>query len=658
MCRIVGWWDLSANKEINKEIISARKGAQMKAMLGTLAHGGPDGVGDYFSPTNDLALGHSRLSIMDLSGAGRQPMQWQQWQICFNGEVYNFKAIRHELQAAGYTFNTDTDTEVLIKGFEHWGMDALLERCRGMFAFALWNEQQQELYLVRDRLGVKPLFFYQKDGLFAWASELNPLMQLPNFDKSISATALSLYLQLGYIPQPHCIFSHVQKIEAGTYIRINAQKQIETTVYWSAETSYKSPKLDLPTNEKDLQNTVETALSEAFALRMVADVEVGAFLSGGIDSSLVVALLQKQQRENQGRPLQTFTMGFEDPAYNESEQARAIAAHLGTSHHEITCTEADFFALLPQLPEIYDEPFGDSSAVPTFLIARLAKTKVKVVLSADGGDELFGGYTKYEATQRFAQGIGRYPKIMRSTAAGLLNLFSPQWLERNSRYIPVLGRYKNLNHKLPKLVQALKSDNIQEFFTAASTYATPQLIEQLIRPEAYQKQNLQLPNIDILPEKLLGYLGLCDMKTYLEGDIMTKVDRATMHNAVEGREPFLDHKLVELALALDDKTKLKKGAKQYSSKDILRQILYKYVPKNLLDRPKQGFAVPIERWLRDALRPQLLALMEDRDFFDKIPLQQANIQQLIQDFISQKQWVNPHLIWFIFSLWQWKNKYL
>jgi asparagine synthase (glutamine-hydrolysing) len=654
MCRIVGWWNLSREKKAENQPPTA----QMSKLLSALAHGGPDGEGSYFSPATDFALGHRRLSIMDLSDAGRQPMQWRQWQICFNGEIYNFKAIRQELQAAGYEFRTDTDTEILLKGFELWGMDALLARCRGMFAFALWDEQQQELYLVRDRLGVKPLFFYHKAGLFAWASELKPLMLLPDFDKSISATALNLYLQLGYIPQPHCIFSHAQKIEAGTYIRINAQKRIETTVYWSAEDAYKSPKIDLPNNEIDLQNTVEASLSDAFGLRMVADVEVGAFLSGGIDSSLVVALLQKQQRENEGQPLQTFTMGFEDPAYNEAEQARAIAKHLGTLHNEITCTEADFFNLLPRLAKIYDEPFGDSSAVPTFLIAQLAKTKVKVSLSADGGDELFGGYTKYEATQRFAQGIGRYPKFVRSAGAGLLNLFSPQWLERNSRFIPVLGRYKNLNHKLPKLVQALKSDNIQDFFTAASTYATPQLIQQLIRPEAYEKQNLLLPNIDIAPQKLLGYLGLCDMKTYLEGDIMTKVDRATMHNALEGREPFLDHKLVELALALDDYSKLKKEGKKYNSKDVLRQILYKYVPKNLLDRPKQGFAVPIEKWLRHALRPQLLALAEDSDFFDKIPLQQTQIQLLIQNFLSQKLWVNPHLIWFIFSLWQWKNAYL
>jgi asparagine synthase (glutamine-hydrolysing) len=647
MCRIVGCWHIGQSAPNASE--RAESSALIKRMSDTLAHGGPDGSGIFVSEKTPLLLGHRRLSIVDLSANGAQPMAWGRWQIVFNGEIYNFRALRAELEAQGISFATQTDTEILLKGFELWGMDALLSRCRGMFAFALWDESEQELYLVRDRLGVKPLFVYRKADLLLFGSEIKPFHQHPQFDKSISPAALSLYLQYGYIPQPHCIFSHIQKVEAGTYWHINRVGKTNTHRYWNAETAYTQPQ-DLPSDTTGRQDLVEAQLLESFQLRMVADVEVGAFLSGGIDSSLVVAMLQKHN----SRPLQTFTMGFDDPAYNEAQHAKRIAQHIGSNHHEIYCSEADFLAVVPQLSELYDEPFGDSSAVPTHLIAQLAKQSVKVSLSADGGDELFGGYTKYEATQQYAQKYARYPKWLRQTGAGLLSMFSPQWLERNSRFIPVLRRYKNLNHKVPKLVEALRANSLPDFFQKASAYAHSEQLQQLIRPDAYTAAELYKPDFAPEPSRLVGFLGLCDMRTYLEGDIMTKVDRATMHCALEGREPFLDHKLVELALALDDQQKIKKG----STKDILRQILYKYVPQELIDRPKQGFAVPIEKWLRGVLSQELKALSQDKHFFAALPLQSAAVGTLIEQFLSQKKWVNPHLIWFIYVLWQWQRRWL
>ena len=646
MCRIVGWWDLRKNSLNPKQNSKSQSDQIINKMLLRLRHGGPDGSGVFSSDQTALVLGHCRLSIMDLSLAGRQPMNYKNWQITFNGEIYNFQEIRQALIKAGYTFNTQTDTEILLKGFEAWGMDMLLEKCRGMFAFALWNEQKKELFLVRDRLGVKPLFVYHKEGLYLWGSELKAFHEHPDFDKAISAKAVNLYLQYGYIPQPNCIFEHVEKVQAGCYWKIT-EKGIKKHTYWSATAAYQNKK-NLPTQLPELQNYTEAQLQEAFNLRMVADVEVGAFLSGGVDSSLVVAMLQKDN----ARPLQTFTMGFDDPAYNEAAHAKKIAQYLGTNHHEIYCKEQDFLDIVPLLSNLYDEPFGDSSAVPTYLIAKLAKTQVKVSLSADGGDELFGGYTKYEATQRYANRIEPLPKFVKNTMAGFLSWFSPQWLERNSKFIPILGRYKNLNHKVPKLVEALQGEGIEDFFERGSSYANTATLQNVL--SNYTADKLTFPTLEKKSGDLISYLGLCDMLTYLEGDIMTKVDRATMHCALEGREPFLDHHLVELALSLQDQHKINGGKTKY----LLRNILYKYVPKELLDRPKQGFAVPIEKWLRTALKNELQALCEDTIFFEKMPLQQNEVAILIDKFLAEKEWVNPHFIWFIYMLWQWQKRWL
>lgn len=646
MCRIVGWWDLRTNSLNPKPNYKSQADQVINKMLLRLRHGGPDGSGVFISEQTPLVLGHCRLSILDLSLAGRQPMAYKDWQITFNGEIYNFQEIRQALIKIGYTFNTQTDTEILLKGFEAWGMDKLLQQCRGMFSFVIWNERKQEIFLVRDRLGVKPLFVYSKDGLYMWASELKSFHEHPDFDKTISPKAVNLYLQYGYIPQPNCIFQYVEKVQGGCYWQIN-KKGVKKQTYWSAANAFEN-KLQLPDNENELQHHVEKKLSEAFNLRMVADVEVGAFLSGGVDSSLVVAMLQKDNP----KPLQTFTMGFDDPAYNEAEHAKKIAQYLGTTHNEIYCKEQDFLDVVPNLSNLYDEPFGDSSAVPTYLIAKLAKSKVKVSLSADGGDELFGGYTKYEATQRYMKRIQPMPKFVKNTMAGMLSWFSPQWLERNSKFIPVLGRYKNLNHKVPKLVEALQGENLQDFFERGSSYAKPELLQNLL--STYTADKLILPNLSTKSDDLISYLGLCDMLTYLEGDIMTKVDRATMHCALEGREPFLDHHLVELALSLQDKHKINEGKTKY----LLRNILYKYVPKELIDRPKQGFAVPIEKWLRTVLKNELVALTEDKIFFEKLPLQQNEVAILIDKFLSEKEWVNPHFIWFIYMLWQWQKRWL
>lgn len=646
MCRIVGFWDSGSAPG------SYDPAAVLADMRDSLAHGGPDAAGSYTDGEARLGLGHRRLSILELSDAGSQPMRYKHWVLVFNGEIYNFEEIRAELQAVGYAFVGGSDTEVLLKGYEHWGIDALLPRLRGMFAFALWDEQSRRLLLCRDRLGVKPLFWYHQPqkGLFLFASELKALHRHPGFERSINLYAVSLFLQQGYIRQPHCIFEGAQSLPGGHYMTLDAADRAPRLHrYWSALEAYAQPALK--GSEAELSEELERLLHESFRLRMVADVPVGVFLSGGIDSSTVAALLQRQSLQ----PLQTFTIGFEDPAYDEAVHARAIAKHLGTEHHEWYCSEGDFAALLPRLVDLYDQPFGDSSAIPTHLVACRARELVKVSLSADGGDELFGGYTKYEAVERFYPRIRRLPRPLRSMLRGVLRLFGPLWLERNARYLPVLNRYKNLSNKLPKLIDALQAESDRDFFGRASSYL-PLAELQKYHHLPVPAPALEWPDLETDPLRRIGYWGLTDMLHYLEGDILTKVDRATMGTALEGREPFLDHSLVEFALRLPDEWKIRQGKSKY----LLRQVLYRYVPPELIERPKQGFSVPIAAWLAGPLRPELEALAHDQasDFEQTFGLRTGACRHWILPFLEGKRGVNPHFVWFLFMLRRWQQRWL
>lgn len=639
MCRIAGFWNIQgAAASTSRPLL-----AQMRDVL---AYGGPDSAGEFFDQNDRLALGHRRLSIIDLSSAGSQPMTYKHWTIVFNGEIYNYQTIRAELQTLGHTFATHTDTEVILQGFERWGMD-VVQRFRGMFAFALWDAQAQQLTLVRDRLGVKPLYYSYDKGVLLFSSELKSFHAAPHFDKTLDSAAVAQYLQYGYVPQTHCIFAKARRLAAGSYAVFGAEGLQCVQTYWSVEQAYLQPQI-LPTQERDLLEHIEQQLVESFRLRMVADVPVGAFLSGGIDSSLVVALLQKHSNTT----LKTFTIGFEDKQYNEAHHARQVAQHLQTDHTELYCTERDFLNIVPQLSELYDEPFGDSSAVPTHLVAALANQQVKVSLSADGGDELFGGYTKYEATQRFYPRIQRFPAGLRAMGAGVLGRVNPFWVERNAAWLPVLGRYKNLSHKLPKLLHALQASSMLEFFQLSSLYVPDAKVRELL-PNLGASPSRYSPTFAPEAGRVLAYLGMVDMRTYLEGDILTKVDRATMRVALEGREPFLDHTLVELALSLDDVYKIRDGQTKYA----LRQILYKYVPQTMIERPKQGFSVPIATWLQTVLRAEVDAMANDANFAQALQFDAQALRQWIATFQAQRQFVNPHAVWFMYMLWAWWKRW-
>jgi asparagine synthase (glutamine-hydrolysing) len=640
VCRIAGFWDQRPQTKYDRRAV-------LESMRDRLSYGGPDAAGAYFDERTPLAFGHRRLSILDLSEAGTQPLHADDHCILLNGEVYNFEEVRRDLMALGHQFRTGTDTEVVLKGFLAWG-EAAVDRFRGMFAFAVWDKNAQKLTLCRDRIGVKPLYWYWKDGLFLFASELKALLQHPDFDKTLDQEAVSLFLQQGYIPAPRSIYRHVHKLMPGSFLALDAQGQPKEHRYWRPdyEKAVAEGRRFEGMSDGAVADELENLLAESFQLRMVADVPVGMFLSGGIDSSLVTALLQKQS----ARPLKTFTIGFRDPRFDEAGHARAVARHLGTEHHELYCTEEDFKKLVPELSEWYDEPFGDSSGIPTYLVSRMAREHVTVSLSADGGDELFGGYTKYEIAQRFYPKIQRLPTPLRKALGALAGGVDPLWLERNAARLPVVKGYRGVSNKFDKFRQALAADDLLDFFNRSSVYLPEEQARQLTTHFVPRYRTDLRP----APGHLLAYLGVADIQTYLEGDIMAKVDRATMQVALEGREPFLDHRVVEYALSLPDRFKIRDGRTKY----ILRQILYRHVPQALIERPKQGFAIPMGDWLRGMLRPDLEALANDRGFLETFELDGSFVRRSVSDFLSEKRFVNPHFMWFLYALHAWKKTYL
>lgn len=637
MCRITGFWDFNYDQTYPLE-------KTLQTMRDALQHGGPDSAGAYIDDQTALALGHRRLSILDLSAAGHQPMFWKDWVIVFNGEVYNFMDVRQKLELEGNKFETQTDTEVILKAFKAWGKE-MVHHFRGFFAFAIYNRQTQKLTLCRDRVGVKPLFWYWKDGLFLFASELKAFHEHPKFDKTINPEAVSLYLQQGYIQYPYCIFQYAHKLSAGAYLELDTNQAIEISKYWDVQEVYAKSTIR-QASEEALTEELEALLTESFELRMVADVPVGAFLSGGIDSSIVTALLQKKE----GRQLKTFTIGFHDKEYNEAEHAKAVAQHLGTDHHELYCTEKDFERVIPLLPEMYDEPFGDSSGIPTYLVAQMAREQVTVSLSADGGDELFGGYTKYDITQNFYPKIKKIPRFIRSGLGQLGKTIDPLWLERNSSKMPLLKNYKNISNKYPKLMNALMATDSLDFFNISSSYIAKDRLMRLLPVVKTRYESTQ----EIQKDRLISYLGMVDIDTYLEGDIMTKVDRATMAVALEGRDPFLDHKIIEFAMQLPDDMKIRGKDTKY----LLRKVLYKHVPKELIERPKQGFSIPVQKWLTNHLKEELLSIKKDQGFWVTFGLEGKELQQVIDHFMQQSSYVNPHFIWFLYTLHQWYLRWI
>lgn len=631
MCGIAGLLDF--RKKTSRD--------NLKAMTDVLHHRGPDDSGYFFEDQNDLqvGLGHRRLSILDLSNHGHQPMLFNHLTMVYNGEVYNFKEIKVDLEKLGYAFDSQSDTEVILKAYHQWGSEAV-HRFNGMFAIAIFDSQKNSLTLIRDRAGVKPLYWYQKDGLFMFASELKSFHEHPSFVKELNNDGLALFLQYGYIPQPHTIFEYTHKLEAGHSLTLKINKsELSIAKYWDVINCYNQPKLDIC--EQEALDETEKLLKSACEYRMVSDVPVGMFLSGGYDSSLVTALLQSERTER----LKTFTIGFKEEKFNEAHHAKKVADYLGTDHTEYYCTQKDALDILPKLADIWDEPFGDVSVIPTTLVSQLAKKDVSVSLSADGGDEVFAGYSKYERILKIEKTAQNIP--FRYGIANICSSFSPS-------SFPVFNKIKKLDQRYKKIIAMLSARNVSESMSKiSSTFTVKELDELLLQHTSHIRTNFD--NIDELSDELeqLDKLLAIDYQTYQLDDILTKVDRATMSVGLEGREPLLDHRLIEYVARLDPSLKIYKGNKKY----LLKQITHKYLPKEIMDRPKMGFGVPIIDWFTDELRDYLLHYLDEARIEKAGVFNSKKVVRLRDRYLSGYD-VNVNQLWYLLIFEMWYEKWM
>lgn len=630
--------------------------ATVQGMADTLVHRGPDDEGVWVDKEAGIALAHRRLSILDLSPAGHQPMASAsgRYFIAFNGEIYNHLDLRSSLEKIGTgvtvldQWRGHSDTETLLAGFDAWGIRAAIERCVGMFAFAVWDRKERVLTLGRDRLGEKPLYYGWQGGNFIFGSELKALKAHPSFHAAIDRDALCLFMRHNYIPAPHSIYQGIYKLPPGHLLTVSA-KQHEPVIeaYWSlpnvAESGCRS---SLVGSAQEVADELEHLLNSAVRQQMMADVPLGAFLSGGIDSSTVVALMQAQS----DRPVKTFTIGFNEEGYNEAVHAKAVAHHLGTDHTELYVTPQQALDVIPNLPSLYCEPFADSSQIPTFLVSQLAKQHVTVSLSGDAGDELFSGYNRYVLGQKLWGKLSRVPVGLRAVAASGIRALPPgAWntIAKPLRALaPNSSRLANFGDKLHKGAGVLAARRIDDLYLGLLTHWNPEGVV-LSGREPATLLNGRPPPLSGLDQ--VQRMMALDAMTYLPDDILVKVDRAAMGVSLEGRVPFLDHRVVEFAWRIPQSMKLRGGVGKW----ILREVLYRHVPKELMERPKMGFGVPIDHWLRGPLKDWAEALLDEgrlrrEGFFNPGPIRnkwaehlsgKRNWQYLLWDVLMFQAWL-------------------
>lgn len=646
MCGIAGFLDPSCSSSTDtiKNLI--------ERMTDVILHRGPDDSGSWMDAENGIALGFRRLSIIDLSPAGHQPMASAdgRYIIIFNGEVYNFNKLRNELAGLGHTFRGHSDTEVMLASICQWGIQAAVQRFNGMFAFALWDRREHSLNLVRDRFGIKPLYYGWSGNVFLFGSELKALKAHPAFHAGIDRDALALYLRHNCIPTPYTIYTGLRKLLSGSILTLSGNDRPgecpEPVPYWSARQVVESGVAHLFTgSDQDAAGELDGLLRQSIQERMIADVPLGAFLSGGIDSSAVVALMQAQS----SRPIQTFTIGFHESGYDEAKHAKEIARHLGTDHTELYVTPQEAQAVIPRLPALYDEPFSDSSQIPTFLVSELARRHVTVSLSGDGGDELFGGYNRYSWVQKITKATGWVPGAFRNLGSGILSRIPPAAWDSllANRLVPSRWRISEPGEKMRKIAEILSTRSPEAIYLdLVSHWKDPCAIV----PGAVEPQTLvtrreswaQLPDFT-------SWMMYMDLVSYLPDDILVKLDRASMGVSLESRVPYLDdHRLVEFAWRLPLHMKIRNG----QGKWLLRQVLYQYVPRGMVERPKKGFGIPIDAWLKGPLRGWAEALLDERRLRDEGFLDPAPIQLIWQEHLAGKHnW--QYKLWDILMFQSW-----
>lgn len=610
MCGITGFWAEGSSEASIGEIMAA----QIKSR-------GPDDSGVWQSYDKCLTLAHRRLSILDRSPAGSQPMSsiCGRYTLVFNGEIYNHHDIRSELTSEGLNIDWrgHSDTETLLYALSHWGVKHALRRLNGMFAFAFWDSLEKVLFLARDRMGEKPLYYGRCGQAFLFGSELKCLKVHPDWDGRVDRDALALYMRHNYVPTPWSIYKGIAKLPPAHYVAIRDDGRFVGSheCYWSlAETAVKGISSGF-CGSSQLTDELDALLRDAVKLRMEADVPIGAFLSGGYDSTMIAALMQAQSDV----PIQTFTIGFYEEGYNEAVHAKAIADYLGTNHTELYVTPEQALAVIPKLPEMYDEPFADSSQIPTFLVSQLAREYVTVSLSGDGGDELFYGYGRYFNTQLIWGKIDKIPLKYRKLLAAILVRVPAAVLGSVIKCMPKKYQISHLADRIPKLAEILVEPTGESFYRSMISHSKGpnNFVIGASEPETILSDRSRVPRFPGLAE----YMMYVDMMTYLPDDILTKVDRASMAVGLEARVPFLDHRLVEFSWKVPTKFKFLDG----NGKWMLREVLYRYVPRELMDRPKMGFGVPIDEWLRGPLREWGDRLLDQRrlereGFFDPAPI--------------------------------------
>ncbi len=623
MCGFVGYWG-----DKKADIFVAEK------MAACIRHRGPDDAGVWLDNDTGLALAHRRLSIIDLSLAGHQPMvsPCGRLILTYNGEIYNHKDLRAELdeQGGGFEWCGYSDTETLLAALRHWGVEGALQRLNGMFAFALWDKSKKTLFLARDRMGEKPLYYGRNGHIFLFGSELKSLKAHPDWCGEVDRDVLALYMRHNYIPAPWSIYQGIRKLPPAHYAAVKEAGNVvsEPVCYWDlkkiAETGVEKAK---NATAEELTDELDTLLRDAVGRRMMSDVPLGAFLSGGFDSTTVVALMQSQSRQ----PVKTFTIGFHEETHNEATHAKAVAKHLGTNHTELYVTAAEAMDVIPNLPEIWDEPFSDSSQIPTYLVSQLTRKHVTVSLSGDGGDELFYGYQRYVKCEQIWRKLRRFPVPIRRTVCWLMAHAPDVVFEKAAYVLPEKYRIKHLADRLPKLIEILDNPTSRDLYRELISHAKnpDKLVIDAQEPDTIWGRPDQWPDLPGLCEQMM-YL---DSVTYLPDDILAKVDRASMAVSLEGRIPLLDHRVVEFAWKVPMSMKFKDGLGKW----LLRKVLYRYVPKDLMERPKMGFGVPIENWLRGPLREWAEELLSEKrlreeGFFDSVP-----IRQMLHEHISGKR---------------------